>query len=71
MATSEQTRRGPIPLPAQMLEQIRTSTWQELIVENLIRLAGVSAIIIIALIFFFPAAGRVDGIPGCTAATAF
>jgi phosphate transport system permease protein len=34
-------------------EKIRQYSWQELIIENLIRLAGISAILIIALIFFF------------------
>jgi phosphate transport system permease protein len=40
-------------LPRISREQIRQLKWGELIIENVIRLAGVSAVLIIGLIFYF------------------
>jgi phosphate transport system permease protein len=40
-------------LPRISREQIRQLKWGELIIENMIRLAGVSAVVIIGLIFYF------------------
>lgn len=51
--TKDKSQETPISLPSLAWEKIRQYTWQELIIENLIRAAGISAILIIALIFFF------------------
>ena len=53
MAAENESRQRQFFSPALLLEQLRMYSPWELLVENLIRLAGVSAIIIIALIFFF------------------
>lgn len=53
MATRENLQTTLISLPSLAREKIRQNSWQELIIENLIRMAGISAILIIALIFFF------------------
>lgn len=52
MATKEET---PTTAPIQLSvgEKVSQQRWPELIVESLIRLAGVSAVVIIALIFLF------------------
>ena len=53
MTTRENTQDKLISLPSLAREKMRQYSWQELIIENLIRLAGISAILIIAMIFFF------------------
>ena len=53
MTSEDKSRSGLLSLPALVLERMRQYTWQELVIENLIRLAGFSAVLIIALIFFF------------------
>lgn len=51
--TKEDSQNTPISLPSLAWEKIRQYSWQELVIENLIRIAGISTIFIIALIFFF------------------
>ena len=53
MAADSESRQRQFLAPSLLLEQLRMYSPWELLVENLIRLAGVSAIVIIALIFFF------------------
>ena len=53
MATTERPQPAIIPWPTLIKDRFKARSWQELIIENLIRLAGISAIVIIALIFFF------------------
>lgn len=53
MTTKEESQEMPISLLSLVRDKLRQYTWQELIIENLIRMAGISAIVIIALIFFF------------------
>lgn len=52
MAIREQTQT-PLTLVAPLWQRIRGRSVTELVVENLIRIAGVSAIIIVTLIFLF------------------
>ena len=53
MATKENFQDRLMAQPSLTWEKLRQSSWQEFIIENLIRVAGISAILIIALIFFF------------------
>ena len=53
MTTQENSQNSLVSLPSLAWERLRQYTWQELIIENMIRLAGISAIVIIALIFLF------------------
>ena len=53
MAAENESRQRQLLSPSLLMEQLRMYSPWELLVENLIRLSGVSAIIIIALIFFF------------------
>jgi phosphate transport system permease protein len=53
MTSEDNLQSRLLSLPALVWEKIRQYSWQELIIENLIRLAGISAILSIALIFFF------------------
>lgn len=53
MTSPENSQDKPVSLPVLIWEKIRQYSWQELVIENLIRIAGTSAILIIALIFFF------------------
>ncbi len=51
--TKESFQERPITFIREARDKIRQYSWQELLIENLIRISGFSAILIIALIFFF------------------
>lgn len=53
MASKEDSQEKTVSLPTLVMERISQYSWQELVIENLIRAAGISAIFIIALIFLF------------------
>lgn len=53
MTSKENSQPSLLSQLALNWEGLREYSWQELIIENLIRLSGISAIVIIVLIFFF------------------
>lgn len=53
MSTTDQELTTPQITEKQLAKAKRTTRWSEMVIEGLIRLAGVSTIIIVGLIFFF------------------